>query len=298
MNITPDYLVERKIHIRRIRRLKVSVVILAIFVLLAVLSKHTWYDLGPISGKDHIALVDIKGMIKENYYLESRISSLKNDERVKAVIININSSGGTAAGSERLYNAIKWVKKAKPVVATMGTTAASAGYMVALASDYIIAHNCTITGSIGVISQAPDLTELLSNLGIKFNIIKSGEFKSSPNPVETLTDRSKEAIESTVMDIHNYFVDLVVENRKLSREVVSQIASGKVYTGRQAYKLELVDDIGDTQTAIAWLEREKGIKNLTVKRLDMDSWSKYSSIIDAVSERISSLLSARSISLN
>jgi protease-4 len=147
----------------------------------------------------------------------------------------------------------------KPVVAVMNTLAASGGYMTAIAADYIVAHNLTITGSIGVLWQNTEITNLAEKLGITFNSFKSGPLKAVPNMTEKVTPEVEEAVMSSIKDSYDYFVSLVSERRKLPKDRVIQIADGRIYTGRQAYELKLVDQLGGVDEALKWLHEERKI---------------------------------------
>ena len=162
----------------------------------------------------------------------------------------------------------------------MGTMAASGGYLISLGGDYIISHNGTITGSIGVILQTAEVTELAQKLGIKFNNFKSGELKAVPNPTEKLTEAVRVAIMENIEDTYNFFLELVSERRNLPIEEVKKLADGRVYSGRQALKLKLVDAIGSEDTALKWLQEVKKINaNLLVKDYQLKPKPKLMDII-------------------
>ena len=187
---------------------------------------------------------------------------------MKALIVHVNSPGGTVVGSEKIYNILRKISAVKPVVVVMGTLAASGGYLISLGADYIITHNGTITGSIGVIFQTAEITELAEKLGVKFNNFKSGELKAAPNPTEKVTDSVRAAIMLNVQDTYEYFVELVAVRRGFSIEEATKLADGRIYSGRQALKLKLVDAIGDQDDAVKWLQNVKNIDaELKVKEI-------------------------------
>ncbi|MGL4226232.1 MAG: signal peptide peptidase SppA, partial [Rickettsia sp.] len=194
------------------------------------------------------------------------------------LIVNVNSPGGTVVGSEKIYNMLRKISEKKPVVIVMGTMAASGGYLISLGGDYIVSHNGTITGSIGVILQTAEVTELAQKLGIKFNNFKSGELKAVPNPTEKLTEEVRVAIMENIEDTYNFFLELVSERRNLPIEAVKKLADGRVYSGRQALKLKLVDAIGSEDTALKWLQEVKKV-NLTVKDYQLKPKPKLRDII-------------------
>lgn len=204
-------------------------------------------------GRDHVARVDIDGIIFNDRDRIEALQALIGASHVKAVIIHIDSPGGTFAGGETLYHTLRRLAADKPTVAVMGGTATSAGYMVAIAADHVIARAGTLTGSIGVILQSADVTGLLQKLGVQPEIFKSGPLKAQPNPLEPLTDTARAATQTVLMDLYQQFVDLVVERRKLGRDKVLELADGRVFSGRAAKAADLVDEIGGEAEARSWL---------------------------------------------
>ncbi|MGH6907203.1 MAG: signal peptide peptidase SppA, partial [Aestuariivirga sp.] len=167
--------------------------------------------------------------------------------------------GGTTSGSEAVFEAIRKVAKDKPVVAVMDTVAASGGYITAIAADHIVARGNTITGSIGVIFSFPEISKLLATLGIKMEEIKSGELKAEPSPYKPASEKVRQVSEEMVRDSFAWFTGLVAERRKLPLDRVKVLADGRVYTGRQAAEVKLIDEIGGEDKALAWLASEKKI---------------------------------------
>jgi len=217
---------------------------------IAVVGRFDW------SGRwNHVARLSVDGIILQDPDREEALAELARDSRAKALIVRIDSPGGTFVGGETLYKSLREIAKAMPVVAVMGGTATSAGYMGAIAGDHIVAREGSLTGSIGVILQTADVTGLLDKIGIKPESIKSGPNKAQPNPLEPFTPAAREAIEDVVKDLFQMFVDLVGERRKLPRDQVLKLADGRVFTGRQALSNGLVDAIGGEQEARLWLEK-------------------------------------------
>ena len=215
---------------------------------------------GPVaSGGDHVARVHVEGFIRDDGALRRRIEEIAADDRAKALLVFVDSSGGTAAGAEALYAALRNVGAAKPVAAVMGATAASGGYLVAIGADRIFARNATLTGSIGVILQAPQVVGLLETLGIGVDVVRSGPLKTVPNPVERLTPAGRAAAQALVDEIFAMFVDMVAERRPLSRGEVLALADGRVFTGRSAVGNGLVDAIGGEAAARDWLAEKHGV---------------------------------------
>lgn len=226
-------------------------------------------DGGIVRFSDHVARVYITGLITGDRHTVKLLKKLKKSDRVKAVIIRINSPGGTTVGSEALYDAIREIGKNKPVVAVMDSVAASGGYIIALGSDHIVARGNSITGSIGVIFQWPEVAGLMDKIGIKMNTIKSGPQKAEPDIYQPLREDVRKVLEESVTDSFNWFVSLVAERRKLDRDIVMKLADGRVYTGRQALKNALIDEIGGETRALAWLKKTKKVD----KSLKVQTWT-------------------------
>jgi protease-4 len=204
--------------------------------------------------KSSVALIEIHNVIFDDTDRIEVLDDIAADERIKALLVHIDSPGGTVVGGENLYLALRRVAEKKPVVAIMAELATSAGYMVALGTDHIVARQGTVTGSIGVLMQSVEVTDLLAKLGITADSIKSAPLKATPNPLEKLTPDARAAAEDVVMDMYNMFVDMVSERRKMDRDATLKLADGRVYTGRQAIQNGLIDEIGGEREARAWLK--------------------------------------------
>ena len=281
MSITPDYLIERRQIKSRLLIWKLAAIILIAIVFLLVGKDFAPKEVLPInSNEDYIASVLIDEIILEDEKRDKKLKKIIDDSHIKALIVNVNSPGGTVVGSEKIYNILRKISAKKPVVIVMGTMAASGGYLISLGGDYIISHNGTITGSIGVILQTAEVTELAQKLGIKFNNFKSGELKAVPNPTEKLTEAVRVTIMKNIEDTYNFFLELVSERRNLPIEEVKKLADGRVYSGRQALKLKLVDAIGSEDTALKWLQEVQKINvNLLVKDYQLKPKPKLMDII-------------------
>lgn len=205
-----------------------------------------------------IAEIEINGIIDENNFRNERISDLILNNNVKAVILNIDSPGGMVTPSEILYDLIFRLNQAKPVVVLMGSMATSGAYMIALGSDYLIARNTTLTGSIGVLMQSYEIVELAKKLGVELKTFKSSELKGMPSFFERNTETSNIALQSTIDDIYDYFIGLVKERRKMNDTNFKLATNGQAFTGRQAFKIGLVDEIGDKNSALKYL-KSKGV---------------------------------------
>lgn len=206
----------------------------------------------------HIAKVKVEGTITEDEDLLERLKKIRESSAVKGVILSIDSPGGTTVGGEAIFDAVRRIAAEKPVVAQVGTLAASAGYMIASASDHIVAHQSSIVGSIGVLIQFPDVTGLMDKLGIKLEEVKSSPLKAEPSPFSPTTEEERAMVRRLILDSYDWFVGLVDERRPMSRAEVLAVADGSIFTGRQALEKKLVDALGGEQEAVAWLA-EKGV---------------------------------------
>ena len=252
-----DYLIDRRRLKRRIAFWRTA----AIVLILAAVSVGALKYSDPKSG-NYIARLKITNFIHNDVERLAAIESIRADEDVKALIVRINSPGGTVVGGEALHKALNRVRKQKPVIAIMDELATSAGYMVAIASDRVIAHGGTITGSIGVLMQTAEVTDLLHKLGIKVEAIKSSPLKAEPSPFSKITPKVREATKILVDDMYKMFVEMVAKGRNIEIQKVRELADGRVYTGRMAFKIGLVDGIGGEREARNWLTRKKQIDKL------------------------------------
>jgi protease-4 len=237
------------------RRWRWAAVILGLVALCAVLAGNADTSLST----DRVARLHIRGLITGDQKSLDLISDLRKDDHAKAVILRIDSPGGTTAGSEALYVELRKLSDKKPVVTVMDTVAASGGYIAALATDHLVARGNSITGSIGVIFSFPEVSRLLDTLGVRMEEIKSGDLKAEPSPYKPVTDKARAYTEVMVQDGFRWFKGLVAERRKLDAATVDGLADGRVFTGRQALDAKLIDEIGGEDEALAWLQKEKKI---------------------------------------
>lgn len=254
MAIATDYLIDRR---RLKRRLTVWQLLAVAAVVAVALVAYGRFD-GLVS-RTHVARLTVTGIIADDAERDEALEALKEDGSVKALIVRIDSPGGTVVGGEALYRRLYEISGRIPVVAVMGEVATSAAYMTALAGERIFAREGTLTGSIGVIMQTADITGLLDKLGIQPESIKSGPLKAQPNPFEPFTPAAREATEAVVADIYQMFVALVAERRAMSADAATGLADGRVYTGRQALGNGLIDAIGGESEARQWLQDAKKI---------------------------------------
>jgi protease-4 len=178
---------------------------------------------------------------------------------VRAVVVHVDSPGGTTAGAEQLYQALRRLAEKKPTVVVVDALAASGGYIAAISADHIVSQDTSLVGSIGVLFQYPNFTDLLKTVGVKVEEIKSSPLKAAPNGFEPTSPEARAAIEAVVKDSYDWFRGLVKERRRLDDAALDRVADGRVFTGRQGVEVKLVDELGNEQTAIAWLAKEKGV---------------------------------------
>src|SRR6201997_2192012 len=260
MSLDSDLIVDR----RRIRRkltfwrvLSAVILIGAIAVIGMMLSPG---GRGTFSSSGSIARVNIEGLIRSD---QERVEALERLEKSQAaaVVVHINSPGGTTAGSEQLYDALSRLKAKKPLVVVVEGLAASGGYITAIAADHIVAKQSSLVGSIGVLFQIPNFAELMKTVGVKVEEVKSSPLKAAPNGFEPTSPEAREALNSLVKDSYAWFKGLVKERRGMDDTQLDKVADGRVFTGRQAVGLKLIDQLGDEKTALAWLVAEKEIKS-------------------------------------
>jgi protease IV len=216
----------------------------------------SFYRAGSHSGKsktfslkDKIGVVLVEGVINDSMEITEQLDDFAKDDSIVAVVLRVDSPGGGVAVSQEIYDAVLELKKKKKVVASMGTIAASGGLLVACAADKIVANPGTITGSISAIMHFANFEELLKKIGLKSSVVKSGQYKDIGSPTREMTPEEKVIIQDLVDDIYNQFVDVIVKGRNLSREKVVAIADGRVFSGRKAKELGLVDELGDMASA-------------------------------------------------
>ena len=208
---------------------------------------------------DYIAQINIEDVMTDDAKRDQMMEDIRDDDHAKALIVQFNSPGGTTVGGEDIYLQLKEIAKKKPVVGVMRTLCASACFMASLGTDHVVAREGTLTGSIGVLLQSVEISGLLDKVGIAPVTIKSGPMKDVPDLAEPMTPDQRKIVSEVVMDAYDHFVRLIVDRRKMTDEQVRKLADGRVYTGNQALKLNLIDGIGGTDEAKQWLASEKKI---------------------------------------
>ena len=266
MSLDADLIVDRRRMRRKLTFWRVATVFILIAAVVggALTIASNRGVITPVTGGS-IARITIEGLIRNNRPRTEALARLA-DSNAKAVIVHINSPGGTVAGSEELYDSLMRLKAKKPMVVVVDGLAASGGYIAAMASDRIMAQQSSIVGSIGVIFQFPNFTELLKTVGVQVESIKSSPLKASPNGLEPTTPEARAAVESLVKDSYDWFKGLVHDRRGLDQAAIDKVSDGRVYTGRQALELKLIDALGDELAAVDWLAKEKGIDPKTPVR--------------------------------
>ncbi|MGC1563321.1 MAG: signal peptide peptidase SppA [Bradyrhizobium sp.] len=259
MSLDSDVIVDRRRIRRKLTFWRVAAALIAIAAILTVGLLATPGGRGTLTTAGSIARINIEGLIRSDQNRVEALERLENS-RAAAVVVHINSPGGTTAGSEQLYDALLRLKAKKPLVVVVEGLAASGGYITAIAADHIVAQQSSLVGSIGVLFQIPNFTELMKTVGVKVEEVKSSPLKAAPNGFEPTSPEARAALESLVKDSYAWFRGLVKERRGMDDALLEKVADGRVFTGRQAVELKLIDQLGDEKTAIAWLVAQKGIK--------------------------------------
>jgi protease-4 len=271
-----ELIVDRRRLRRSVRFWRIAAVLLLAAAIAGLVGWGGGLSSDTVKWRDHIARVRIDGLITGDKKTLDLIDDVAKSERVKAVILRIDSPGGTTAGSEAVYEELRKLARKKPTAAVMDTIAASGGYITAIAADRIVARGNTITGSIGVIFQFPEVSKLLETLGVKVEEIKSGDLKAEPSPYKPTSEKARIVANQMVQDAFAWFTGLVAERRKLPIEQVRILADGRVYTGRQALAAKLIDEIGGEEQAVKWLAATAKIPETT----DIADWKPRSSYGD------------------
>ncbi len=270
MTFESDVIVDRRRMRRKLSFWRVIAALVAIVGIAGLAVLATPGGRSAITGSGEIARIKIDGLIRSD---QARVEALERLEKssAAAVIVHINSPGGTTAGSEQLYDALTRLRAKKPVGVVVEGLAASGGYIAALAADRIIAQQSSLVGSIGVLFQIPNVYELLKTVGVKIEEVKSSPLKAAPNGYEPTSPEARAALDALVKDSYAWFRDLVKTRRAMDEATLQTVADGRVFTGRQAVGLKLIDQLGDEKAAVAWLVAEKKIKSDTpVKNFNLN----------------------------
>lgn len=244
-----------------------------------------------LSFSSKIGVIPIEGAILDSQAITEQLRRFRKDKGIKAIILRINSPGGAVGPTQEIYREVQRTVETKKVVASLGGVAASGGYYIAAAAKQIVANPGTITGSIGVIMEFVRFEELLNKIGIKLEVLKSGEFKDIGSPHRELTARDKELISALIADIQKQFVEAVASGRNLSLEKTREIADGRIFSGAQAKELGLVDVLGNFQDAVELAKNMATIRgDVTLvypKKSKLDLWDLFlGSAADSIAKRI------------
>jgi protease IV len=257
MSLDADAIVDRRRMRRKLTFWRVSAIVIA---LVAVAGAA--YVLSPrnrlLPAGSYVARIKIEGLIRDN---RDRVEALDRLSRsaARAVIVHVDSPGGTTTGSQQLFESLRALQAKKPMVVVVDGLAASGAYIAALSSDHIIAHDTSLVGSIGVLFQFPNFTGVLKTIGIQVESIKSSPLKAAPNGFEPTSPEARAAIEAIVLDSYAWFKGLVKDRRHMSDAQLAAVSDGRVFTGRQGVGLKLIDGLGNEQTALDWLAAEKHV---------------------------------------
>ncbi len=267
MNLETDALIDRQRLKRRLTFWRVlAVVALVLAAIVAVPHGHRL-------GSAQIARYAINGVIGDGREQVEALDALRNDASVRGVLLHLDTPGGAVGGGEGIHAALQLLAAAKPVVAVMDGTAASAGYMIAVAAPHIVARESTLTGSIGVILELGDVSGLLDKLGIRADPLVSGPLKGQPSFTAPLSAPGRQYLQGLVMDLYDQFVGIVASGRHMNTDKVRQLADGRAYTGRQALGLGLIDEIGGEQQALHWMQTQRHLDAaLPVRDVDRGGW--------------------------
>jgi protease-4 len=271
MSLDADLIVDRRRMRRKLSFWRVATIVLIVLGIAgaAALTGSRNYGFGV---RPYIARLTFSGLIRGDQNRTEQLDRLARSTLVRAVIVHVDSPGGTTAGSEQLFNALARVREKKPLVVVVDSLAASGGYITALASDHIIAQQTSLVGSIGVLFQYPNVADLLGKLGVKMEAVKSTPLKAAPDGFEPTSPEARAALDSIIQDSYGWFKGLVRDRRHLDDAQLQTAADGRVFTGHQAIDLKLIDELGDERTALTWLGKEKNVDtNLPVRDYNLHS---------------------------
>jgi len=263
MTLDADSLAERRRLKRRLSFWRLGAILAVGAVVVALASREggvmTYFGVQP-----HVARVNIDGFIGDDREQRKLLADLEKSDQVRGVILYINSPGGTTAGAEALYLSLRKLAEKKPVAAVFGTIATSAAYLAGIAADHIVARGNSITGSVGVILQWAEVSELLNKLGVRMEEIRSGPLKAVPSPFAPADPAGRQLAEEMVNESRDWFVGLVTQRRSLPGDVLEQVKTGRIYSGRQAVQAGLIDRLGDEDTARDWMQGKGVSKDLSI----------------------------------
>jgi protease-4 len=291
MHLDPDVVLDRRRLKRKIGFWRIAAFLAAGAALVVGLTEAGTIKNFAQQSTPHVARISISGFIRPDRKFQEMLERVGKSTSVKGVIVEINSPGGATSGGEALYEGLRELAKKKPTVAHVDSLAASAAYMAALGTDRIIVRRSALTGSIGVIAQWADVSELLAKVGVKFEEVKSSPLKAEPTPFKPVSPEARAAVDRMIQDSYGWFVGLVAERRNLGPDEAKRLADGRVFTGAQALDAKLVDELGGPEAARRWLETAKGVdKDLPVRdwkpRDDKFGWDLAQSAVAAATRGV------------
>jgi protease IV len=271
MSLDADLIVDRRRMRRKLtfwRVLAIAVIVLGIAGVAAMSGSR----IGLLGVRPYIARVTVSGLIRGDRERVDQLDKLAQSSMARAVIVHVDSPGGTTAGSEQLFDSLSRLREKKPLVIVVDSMAASGGYITAIAADHIVAQQTSLVGSIGVLFQYPNFAELLDKIGVKVESVKSTPLKAAPDGFEPTSPEATAALNSIIQDSYAWFKGLVQDRRHLTDAELATAADGRVFTGHQALDLKLIDELGDERTALAWLAKEKNVDTkLPVRDYELQS---------------------------
>jgi protease-4 len=233
----------------------VTISLFAAVVFFLISGKDSAFEFG-----DRVGVVELKGIITDARPTVKQLKEFRKDERVKAIVLRIDSPGGAVAPSQEIYDEVARTVPLKKVVVSMGSVAASGGYYIAAAADHIMANPGTITGSIGVVMEFPNIEELVKKIGFNTEVIKSGSYKDIGSPLRKMSSSERELLQGVIDSVYHQFVNAVAHSRQIPVEKVTAIADGRIFSGEQAKEIGLVDSLGGLEDAVAMAGKAGGIK--------------------------------------
>jgi protease-4 len=267
MALETDAIIER---LRLRRRVNVWRVVAVVALLAAGALALSMTTSGIAAHTPHVARYTVEGIILEDRRAIEALAEVAGDENAKALIVYINSPGGSTYGGEALFLSLRKVAQTKPVVAVIGTLGASAGYMVAVAADRVLARESSLTGSIGVLVQSAEASKFMEKIGVTAESITSGPLKDEPSPFRPMSEKGRKVLQQMVDETHLWFVGMVAERRNLPVEKVMAMADGRILTGRVALQNGLIDEFGGEDEARTWLETQRQIsKELPTRDVEL-----------------------------
>jgi len=234
--------------------------IIALFVVCVVSAKLLFGEKRFHLSGDMVGIIEVQGIIVDSSEFITQLHDFRDNDKIKAVVLRIDSPGGVVGPSQEMYEEIKKFTQKKKLVVSMGSLAASGGYYIAAPANLIVANPGTVTGSIGVIMKLSNIQGLLGKVGLNSFVLKSGKFKDSGSPIRPMTKADREILQGIIDSMHGQFVKAVAEGRKVPVEEIRKIADGRIFSGEQALHLKLVDRLGNLQDAVAEAGKLAGIK--------------------------------------